>query len=105
MRARFDLAQLTSRMRCTQDEDWQSRVAELPHTPFAMQYHGLDREVTELNLLPLRDGSWTSTTSGPVYGPKVEGTGSDISIADSSKMRQSWISTSEMTTLTEQRNS
>jgi hypothetical protein len=74
LRARSDLASPTSRIRTTQDEDWQSRLARLLHTPFAMGWGNRCREVRELGLLPLRDGSWTSATFGPIYHSKVEGT-------------------------------
>ncbi|KAK4233160.1 hypothetical protein C8A03DRAFT_19708 [Achaetomium macrosporum] len=74
LRAESDLARSTSRMRTNRDEDWQSRVAKALHIPFTWPVQLLCREVTELSLLPLREGRWTSTTSGPVYYAKAEGT-------------------------------
>ena len=78
-RARADLATPTSRMRTMQDEDWHSRVADLLRNPFTRQkLVECCGEVKQLNLLPLRDGVWTSSASGLVYHSKVEGTDLDI---------------------------
>ncbi len=78
VRARADLVTPTSRMRTIEDEDWHSRVADLLHVPFANGWASSCRDVTLLNLLPLRDGVWTSSRFGPVYHSKVEGTDLDI---------------------------
>ena len=77
-RARADLATPISRMRTMRDEDWHSRVADLLHVPFTKKWADCCRDVMRLDLLPLRDGIWTSSMFGPVYHSKVEGTDLDI---------------------------
>ncbi|KAH6617397.1 hypothetical protein F5144DRAFT_520469 [Chaetomium tenue] len=87
-RIKSDLAAPVSRIRTTQDEDWQSRLARLFHYPFVentavsrkMQkaLHFMCRELTKLNLLPLTDGTWTSGISGPIYYSRVKDTNLDI---------------------------
>ncbi len=88
LRAKSDLTAPTSRIQTIQDEDWQSRLARLLHYPFVenttanieMQWalRCMCRELMELDLLPLRDGTWTSAASGSIYHSRVQGTDLDI---------------------------
>lgn len=85
VRVRSDIAAQTSRIQTIQDEDWQSRLARLLHYAFVENTAGDTtqralrcRELMELNLLPLRDGTWTSAASGSIYYSRVQGTNVDI---------------------------
>lgn len=62
-------------------ESWHTQVAKLLHHPFRQESHEwkpVCEELKRLDLLPLEDGTWASTTTGPVYFAQVEGIHVDI---------------------------
>ncbi|KAK8097552.1 uncharacterized protein PG998_013038 [Apiospora kogelbergensis] len=75
-RAKWDLAQMDSRIKTMEDQDWQSRIAILIGLAFNCGSVDLQSEVRALTLLPLRTGQWRAsglTFQQPVYYPKVAG--------------------------------
>ncbi|KAK1753770.1 hypothetical protein QBC47DRAFT_303960 [Echria macrotheca] len=79
LRARADIASVSSRIKTRVDEDWQTRTANLLHLPFLRGREdriceNRIREVKELALVPLQTGEWTSATAGPIYYANLEGT-------------------------------
>lgn len=52
-------------------DEWHSAVARLLSKP--LNFSSIQQRLKSLPLLPLRSGTWTSTTSGPVYLPTTGG--------------------------------
>ncbi|CAK7234961.1 hypothetical protein SEUCBS140593_009123 [Sporothrix eucalyptigena] len=73
-RVKHDLASDASVMKLTDDEDWHTRVADLLYASFDSESEAVREAVQQLQLFPLRDGSWVSVSPGPVYYPQPEGT-------------------------------
>jgi hypothetical protein len=68
---RYDLKSPRSRMKAsTSDDDWHGRVAAILNA-FAMQSSGLNT-LKYIELVPLKDGSWTSSNAGSIYYPRVD---------------------------------
>lgn len=72
-RVRSDLSSSRSRFKQSTNKDWHSRVARLLAVPFQMDWKNHVSQVKELSLIPLNDGSWTSSHSGLVYYPETHG--------------------------------
>ncbi|KAI8676088.1 hypothetical protein NCS56_00495700 [Fusarium sp. Ph1] len=78
-----DLKSAYSKMRGKHTADaWHSHVARMLSLWFEKNFEAR-QTLQRLALLPLRDGEWTSTTSGPVYFPQT----GDIGIPDSLDLR------------------
>jgi hypothetical protein len=73
-RVKHDLISDGSVMKLTDDEDWHTRVADLLYASFDSESEAVREAVQQLQLFPLRDGSWVSVSPGPVYYPQPEGT-------------------------------
>ncbi|ERS97468.1 hypothetical protein HMPREF1624_05636 [Sporothrix schenckii ATCC 58251] len=73
-RVEHDLASDASVMKSTDDEDWHMRVADLLYALSDSESEEVREAVQQLQLFPLRDGSWVSASPGPVYCPQPEGT-------------------------------
>ncbi|KAJ6007726.1 hypothetical protein N7540_011702 [Penicillium herquei] len=68
-----DLERSFSQVKCNNsDEDYQSRMAKLL-SRFAKESESIRSELSSLTLLPLKNGSWVSYSSGPVYFPHSDG--------------------------------
>ncbi|KAK3684086.1 hypothetical protein B0T22DRAFT_385008 [Podospora appendiculata] len=84
VRARRDLESPNSRMKKSESPEtagikkWQPRAARLLQQPFKSGRTPWQARIKELDLLPLRDGSWTSAKSGTVYYPTVDVTDLEI---------------------------
>ncbi|KAH6876838.1 hypothetical protein B0T10DRAFT_497374, partial [Thelonectria olida] len=70
-RVRADLDDESSRMRTISDSSWHSRAATLLQRPFEKKWDARIRELKQLKLLPLNNGTWTWAESGRVYCPTV----------------------------------
>ncbi|KAI0136379.1 ino80 chromatin remodeling complex protein [Xylariales sp. AK1849] len=63
-----------SRMKSPEtSESWHTRAARLFYRPFAMKWDSRIKELKNMELLPLEDGSWVSASSGPIYFAQVDG--------------------------------
>lgn len=87
----YDLNTLQPRMRTTDDDDeaWHTAVSKIFSRILETKEYS-DR-FSRLQLLPLRDGTWTSVRLGPVYFPDCEGINipakTDLSILRTSAAR------------------
>ncbi|MCJ1310202.1 hypothetical protein MMC25_003863 [Agyrium rufum] len=72
-RIKADLARSDSRMKApTTDEDWHTKMSEFLTTPFTKSsgWTTAIESVKSLAVIPLRDGTWVSANSGPIFLPK-----------------------------------
>ncbi|RMZ79163.1 hypothetical protein DV738_g3554, partial [Chaetothyriales sp. CBS 135597] len=63
-RAKADLRSPNSRMKTLEDEDWQSRAAEILTLPFTQGRQDRISELRALKLIPLQGGRWESARKG-----------------------------------------
>lgn len=63
-----------SRMKSPEtSDDWHTRVAKMFIRAFQYQRTTAIKDLRSMDLLPLRDGTWVSVTSGTVYFAQVDG--------------------------------
>lgn len=68
---RADLERKNSKMKRVDDidEDWHSQVASTLCSAIETGNEGLMERITNINLIPLQDGTWVSMRSSPIYLP------------------------------------
>ncbi|KAF0329343.1 ino80 chromatin remodeling complex protein [Colletotrichum asianum] len=54
-------------------ESWHERAAKFLNAAFVKKMHRITAELVNLDLIPLADGTWASTSSGPIYFAQAEG--------------------------------
>jgi hypothetical protein len=70
-RVKYDLSLLHSRMKTYTGRDWHDRAARLIQLPFNRGWAAHILDLKQLNLLPLRNGTWVSAATGNVYFPQI----------------------------------
>ena len=69
-----DLESPSSKLRSgMMSQDWHSRVARLLSRDLIQGNKDQSSVATQLDIIPLRDGTWCSAASGPIYWPNTQG--------------------------------
>ncbi|KAH9237080.1 hypothetical protein K456DRAFT_1495726 [Colletotrichum gloeosporioides 23] len=64
----------SSRMKSSDTpESWHERAAKFLNAAFVKKMHRITADLVNLDLVPLADGTWASTSSGPIFFAQAEG--------------------------------
>lgn len=73
-RIQADLMRSNSRMKApATNVSWHNRTAKMLMTPFEKDFP-VKKDILNLQMIPLQNGSWTSSNQGPIYHPDNNGT-------------------------------